>query len=807
MSLKTVKTFSKSAVYIAISSSFTFSSIGYAEEAQAKSEGIEVISVTSSRRVSSIQEAPMNITALDGDTLKNQNITELADVARWVPGLTIPDQGGRTSSPIIVRGLNTNGSNPDTDGGTVATYIGEIPLKIDMKVLDVERVEVLIGPQGTLYGAGTLGGAIRYLPNKPILDETSGEFYADVFSLAHSEDSGGNLGFVFNTPIIDDEVGIRVAFNHLNEPGFVDYNYLLREPGVSKPDPDWTSSEDITSNLKTKNDVNDEETTTARIMLRWSPNEEFDATLSYFYQKQEVGGRSVVHGNSLSDTNGLSSLIGDYESAYRVEEPITNKSSLISLEISADLGFADLVSATGYSETDSDGQRDQTDLLISLDYSYEEFPGFTAFTRDVDSSKIITEEIRLVSKDDSELSWVVGGFYNKQEKTNVGEEFTPGYGEFSVENFGADQARPDNLEYIQQSNDEIVEKAIFGEATYKATEKLSLTAGVRFYDYKVTSAIGFDTPLLNTMYFGAGPDDIFIDLQNVSVNDSGNTFKFNANYKFDEDVMLYGTVSEGYRIGGSNGVTPCPDNIDDIDRQIICTLPDEVSYKPDNITNYELGFKSTWLNNHFHFNAALFMVDWKDAQVGTFAQNGGVDITVNAAQVDTRGIEMSTRALITDQIVGYATYAYTSAELAKDAPLLNDFFGNEALDGDRLPGTAEHQFSLGLNYTTEINDDIGLDVNYGLTYQSDVYTQVGLVNMGEKLPGYALSNLSAAFSKDNWRVTLYANNLFDKYAYSSARRTAADITLNNDPALQRYYGHYIVTPRKVGVKFEYLFDL
>ena len=148
----------------ALSSAFLLPNTAFAQEQEAaKDKSLEVIEVTATRRSGSVQNAPLNITALDADIMKDQNISELADVARWVPGLTITDQGGRSGSPIIVRGLNTNSSGPSSDGGTVATYINEIPVAIDMRLVDVERVEVLIGPQGTLYGAGTLGGAIRWL--------------------------------------------------------------------------------------------------------------------------------------------------------------------------------------------------------------------------------------------------------------------------------------------------------------------------------------------------------------------------------------------------------------------------------------------------------------------------------------------------------------------------------------------------------------------------------------------------------------------------------------------------------------------
>ena len=504
-------TFVKSTLAIAITSTLGVSGVSFAaEEAEkaAEEQGIEVISITGTRRKSSVQEAPLNITALGADVIEKQNISELSDVARWVPGLTISDQGGRTGSPIIVRGLNTSASGPDSDGGTVAVYLGESPLNVDMKIIDVERVEVLIGPQGTLYGAGTLGGAIRYIPTKPALFETSGSISGDIGSLAHSDDQSGEARVIFNTPIIEDELAIRFAVNHLDEAGYVDYNYLVKEPGVSLTDPDWNDPQAVSDNSFSKSDVNDEQTTTARIALRWQPNDIVDTTLSYFYQKQELGGRSIVHSESLAQSNPLSEHVGDYESAYRYLEPIEKEVSLLSLEVEVDLGFAELVSSTSISESEDEGQRDQTDLLMFLDYSYEEFPSFSTFTRDTNDLDAFTEELRLVSTGDSDISWVVGFFYNKQETTQVFEEYTPGFGEFAVDAWGAAQSRPDNLEYIQRSEEEITERALFGELAYQATEKLRLTFGARFYDYKATTAISSDFPLLNTLWFGAGTNKL-----------------------------------------------------------------------------------------------------------------------------------------------------------------------------------------------------------------------------------------------------------------------------------------------------------
>jgi outer membrane receptor protein involved in Fe transport len=318
MKTKITSVFQLSAVCTALTS-VLYQPLVIAEEQEAE-EGIEKIQVTATRRSATVQEIPVNITALGGDIMKDQNIGELADIARWVPGLTIQDQGGRSGSPIIVRGLNTNSSGPASDGGTVATYVGESPLAVDLKILDVERVEVLIGPQGTLYGAGTLGGAIRYIPNKPILDEITGNFYGGVNSVSEGG-QGHEAGFVFNMPLVNDELGFRVAYQQQENAGFIDYSYLVQEPGVSLPDIDWSDSSAVSANAKSQEDVNSDETSTAKFMLRWMPTDEVDALLSYTYQKQDVGGRSIVHFGTLAADNPLANVIGKYESGYRVLEP------------------------------------------------------------------------------------------------------------------------------------------------------------------------------------------------------------------------------------------------------------------------------------------------------------------------------------------------------------------------------------------------------------------------------------------------------------------------------------------------------
>ncbi|MGB2426078.1 MAG: TonB-dependent receptor [Alteromonas sp.] len=821
MNIRTKKTFSYSliAASVGVAMSAGVAPVAFAQEAQ-----IERIEVTATRRAGDIQEIPLNITALTPDILEEQNIGQLEDVARWVPGLSVIDQGGRDDSPIIVRGLNTNSTGPGADGGTVATYFGEIPIFLNMRLNDVQRVEVLIGPQGTLYGAGTLGGAIRYLPNPVDLEITSGQVYGDVFDLSESSDLGSEIGGMINIPLIDDVLGFRASINRLDDPGFIDYNYVVREGGVSLPDPDWTDAQAVANNLRQVEDANGEETLTARAALRWMPNDWFDATLTYFYQKQDVEGRSIVHADTLASSNGLAGLVGPYESAYRYEEPREKIDELLSLEVKADLGFAELVSATGSSSFEADGQRDQTDLLIRLNYSYEEFPAFSSFTRELDNADIFTQEIRLVSTTDSDLTWIVGGFYNKIESDGSSSEFTPNYDQFVLDVFQTGgNPRPDALEYLSVSDSEVTEQALFGEITYYVTDKLNITAGLRAYEYDVETRSAIDLPLFRSAFNGDPSDSIVLDYDTTGADDSGTLFKFNASYQFDDTILGYFTVSEGFRIGGANGVAACPDNVDSLPNQIVCALPNEQVFVADTTTNYELGLKSTWLRNKVHVNAALFNVDWDDAQVSGATQNGQQPITANAEGANSRGIELATRFIISDAVTAYSTYAYTKAELTADAPFLfsvqddagtplQDFYDGK--DGDRLSGAPEHQFSFGLKYTTEVFDDKLLDINYGLTAQSDIYSKVGLRAYGEEIPGFALSNFSATVSDTDWAVTLYVNNLFDKYAYSAVRRDVSDtgVTLFGDsqvnrPDLLRNYGRFIIQPRQIGVKFTYNFEM
>ena len=757
---------------------------------------LEEVIVTATRRSESIQDIPINITALGSDLIQRERLSDLSDIARRVPGMTVVDQGPRSGNILTVRGLSVDSiAAPEAlgnnSGDTVATYVGEIPLYVDLKLNDMERVEVLIGPQGTLYGAGTLGGAVRYIPNKPQADAASFELRGDVYDLNEADDLGYEGGGTINIPIVQDRLAVRASVDYLDDPGFIDYNFLVREAGVSNPQPDFSNPDDVRANLKKEADVNTEETWSGRLAVRYS-GDMVDGTLSYYYQKAEIGGRQINHKASFNTD--------DYESAHRFVEPSERKNELLALELVVDLGFAELTSATGYSEYNENGNRDQTDLLLTFEYGYELFPSFSAFTREDQDEERFNQELRLVSTGDGALNWIAGAFYNDFEIDQLNTEYTPGFDQFAVDNLGGVQLRPDSLEYYETLKDEVTEKAIFGEIGYQITDAWQVTVGARWFKFEDEATQGFALPLLDTVFFGAPQDAIDVVLQNNDVDDDDNIFKFNTSYDFTDDIMGYLTVSEGYRLGGLNSVPPCTELVQG--EQNVCALPDEVLIKSDTTTNYELGVHSQF-GDSVLFNSSLYYIEWDDIQVGDLTENGSIPITSNGGSARSMGIEMSGQWYITQDLSVMGSYAYTDAELTDDAPGLVN--GADAFDGDRLPGTPEHQGFLAVNYAMSLSGGSKIDFDWSMTASSDVITKVGERDFGESLDGFALHNVSATWFRDSWTVALYADNVFDEYAETGVRADTSFIRPVADFDLRRYY-HNVVRPRQVGMRFTYNFD-
>jgi len=809
--------------------------------AHAQDDDGDTIVVTATRRAESLQDVPINISAVTGAQIEEQGFDELADTLAYVPGINIVDRGGRQGNPIIVRGLNADplgsGDGNNDGGGTVATYLGDIPVFIDLKLNDLERVEVLLGPQGTLYGAGTLGGAIRYLPRRPDFSGDSFEIRTEVSQYEESENLSSDVGFTFNKTITD-TFALRGSMDFRNDGGFIDYPFIVQEPGVSNPDPNFADPADVEANLAPQQDVNTEKTISGRFAARWNPSELLDANLTYYYQKAEIGGRQLSSARSTVPAD-------DYEAGLRVEEPNEIENQLLAFEVVSDLGFAELTSATGYSKFEDDGQRDQTDLLISLEYSYEAFPTFTAFTRERGKERRINQELRMVSTYESRFNWIVGLFYNNLETWGSSSEFTPGI----PEAFGYDNPF-DDLEYYSQAVTEQEEFAIFGEVGVDLTDKLSVTFGGRYYEYELdtfdrVSIPFFPSSPLELQGVPRTPPQIRDDLPNDlpqgqfdefgnegelaigGQDDDGTLFKVNVSYQPTSDLLLYGTVSEGYRIGNSNGVGTCPTFDPNDNTQGACALTqgqqfgpgandvsgrDETQYFADSTTNYELGVKSTLLEGNLQLNGAIYFIDWTDPQVSSATVNASIPITVNADGAESKGVDLSFDWNVTSSFQVRGSYSYVNAELTAPVPDLirgisppgfaTEFEDGE--DGDRLPGVPENQFSIFATYEQPFMDG-ELRYNFGYAWQDEILTRAGGRGDSLTLDAYGIADAAVVYDAGDWTASFFIDNVFNTYAETGVRATEL-FNQTIDGANVRSFGTFVAPPRAYGVRFRFNFD-
>jgi len=774
------------------------------EEAESSAYTVgDAIVVTGTRRATTIQDTPINISAIGGEDLARQRIDDVRDLADFTPGLTISDTGPGTTGSIVLRGLS---ASDVSDGGAnyddaLGVYLGEVPLYYDFKLLDLDRVETLLGPQGTLYGLGTLAGAIRYIPARPVADAFEGEVHGRLYAKDHSEKLGYQGDFVLNLPIVTDHVAFRTATGYYYDPGFIDYTLLLQEPGVSLPQPggpDGVTPEDYAANLTRRNDLNFEKTFTSRNQLLLQTSEDLRVYFTYAYQRTKTEGGQ-------SNSAGVLGT-GKYESAARYIEPVDRRAHLVSMEINANVAdIFDVVSTTAYTNVRTEAENDNTDLLLDLDYDYELFPAFSSWNESVTTRKQVNQEIRLVSRHGGPFNWVIGGFYNENKYQSDYVEHIPNH---PWVEFGT-TPNPEDLEYVSYITTKVTEKAIFGEGTFRVTPEWQVTGGARYFKYTSQIAGAVSLPVLGDPL---SPYDLPVN--GGRAKKDGWVWKLNTSYEFTPDLMMYATYSKGYRLGGPNRVAPCPADITP-GQQIICALPNELQFGPDTTKNIEVGLRTQLFDRMLSFNFNVFHIKWEGLQVDSSTLYGATGITVNGGGARSKGFETSFQLRPVPELSIQGTYSYTDAQLTEDIPGIltirrtpgdysNRFTQLDALEGDRLPGSAKNSGSLGATYTLPMFEG-DVVANWTATYRGNVVSRLGWDRAyGEKIPGYVLHRASLAYETGDYTFSLFANNIFDKFAVASVANDRSRIGVNDGIAV-RYYKHAVINPRTFGIEARYKF--
>lgn len=755
------------------------------------------IVVTATRRATSLQDVPINISAVGSEQLARQRIDDIRDIADFTPGVTISDTGPGSTGTIVLRGLNASDTDATGDSydNALGIYLGEVPLYYDFKMLDIARVETLLGPQGTLYGLGTLAGAIRNIPNRPNTDIFEGEAHGRVYAKDHGSQLGYTVDGVINLPIMRDHIAFRSATGYFYDPGFIDYPMVLKTPGVSLPQPsgpDGVTREDRLANFDYYKDLNYEKTFTTRNQLLFQLDEDLKVNFTYAYQETKTGG-------SQANSDGVLGT-GRYQNASRYREPVERRAHLAAMEINANIAdIADLVATTAYTNVRVERFGDNTDLLLDLDYGYESFPAFSSYNESVDRRKQFNQEVRFVSRHGGPLSWVLGGFYNEQKRHSDYHEIIPGHPWVDLE------TNPDEIEYASFTRSKVTEKAIFGEGTFRVTPEWQVTAGARWFHYKVDNLGRAVIPLLGDPL---SPYDA--DAAGGTSKKSGWVWKFNTSYNFTPDLMLYATYSKGYRLGGPNSVAPCPPVLNPPPAQNVCALPNEQQYGPDSTKNAEIGMRAQLLDRRLTFNFNVFHVEWDGIQVNSATINGIVGIIVNGGAAKSKGFETSFQVRPIDGLSIQGMYSYVDVKLTEDVPAIipvnspagiypSDPIQLDALSGDRLPGSAKNSASLGATYTYPVAEG-NIVADWTATYRGNVVTRLGWDRAyGDKLPGYTLHRASLFYETDKYSFGVFANNIFNKYAVASVSNDRSRVGLNGGVRL-RYLEQTVINPRTFGLE-------
>ncbi len=678
----------------------------------AKEAAVEEVIVTAAKREQSLQEFSGALSVVSDF----QGIKNIGDIAAQIPGLSIVDAGPRNPSGLIIRGLRMDeiGSNDlGGDGALVASYVDNIPLQgyfvpPSFSLKDLQQVEVVRGPQGTLHGNASIGGLIRYITAKPDLSKHSVSASAEVSQTKHSSDLNYDTDIVVNAPLLDNTLGLRLLLGKTDNAGFIDNPYLLS--GAQK-------------------DINDDQTKQARISLLWQASDDFSLNSSYHYQKINVGDRQAANEQFTGDK---------YTASSRYLQPMEGELQLASIDATYDIGFATLTASVNHYDYAHNERADQTDLYIAFDPDYgyynlyEDLRAYNASKVDVVKD---SAEVRLVSASDQQLRWLVGGFYSRDDLDVYAGDYLPGFSEFLGEDL------PGDLEYLATQTEILDEYSVYGELAYDITPQWEVSAGARYFNYD-------DKLEVCTTYF---PSDGTPDCERGDDKTNDTLGKLGTRYKFNESLNLYALVAEGYRRGGANLTPP--------------GVTTERFYAPDKATSYEVGLRSDWLNKRLQLNAALFSTEWSDIQVSTTAESDGRSITDNAGDARSQGLELELVAQLGGGFSLHSSYTYTDAKLTETAEDIS------AYDGDRLPGSPRTHVSIALDYVQAVGS-IELDGSLSFQHMGEVYTALndsGYFPNYRQLDSYNTANIRAGVTLSNWRLGAFVNNIANTRGITGGR--------------------------------------
>ena len=800
---------------------------------------LEVIEVTALRRATSVEDTGMSVSAVGERELQEEAALNFQDFMRTLPGVNFSEGAAPGEQNIIIRGINF--PNNRFQLPTVAVYLDEINLSQtgrnpDIDLIDMNRVEVLRGPQGTLYGGSSMGGTVRYITNKADVDITEGWVQAGIEHVAEGG-MGNKAAFMYNQPL-SDNLALRFVGYRRDLSGWIDNVGYIH-----------TGNYELLDGSTAKEDINDELTYGGRVSLRWLPVSDLSFDFMYVFHDAEVGGLSNWNPNLINQGN-VGQGYGKFKAAVRDKESYSDENRIASLTITyqADWGTATWIS----NSTDREYQRtdDLSRVRQGLDWWVGDFNSQFSYAQDsqTDASgnptssinlrpidySLTSHEFRLVGDAmQAKMNWILGGIYSKAENNwqqfEIYEGMSTAYSAFIPFAWAPDYeaaAMQDSAKYgvigtdtwfHTNRDEEIEQQAIYGNVAYSVTDKWEISAGMRWFDvdiyndYSQAGYFGGTEVALARGDFSSGnitEEELnAIIADNVARNyateaefrqqEDGTQFMLNTSYDFG-DTLLYITVAEGYRIGGVNRSFPIRDG----------SFPVPKTFDSDSLLSKEIGFKSRMYKGQLAIDGAFYDIDWKDIQFALTDPVTSFVFNTNAGEAKVQGAELSAKWQVSDNFELDANVTYLDHSVQK----LTEDAQNRGIDlGDPLLGVSDERFTLGMRYLYELQGWDGfvrMDYQYTGEYlnryseDSDPQVDIDTAN----IDGYSLFNLSAGLSSDNWELMLSIRNLFNSDDVISQDLSRVSFNGGAYANVSGDAGRVItLRPRTIGLSARYVF--
>ena len=772
---------------------------------------IEQIIVTAQKRETALQDVPFSVAAPSGDQIRNSGASSLAEVGRLVPGLAIADLGPGQSQ-VAIRGISAGQVVRDQPGvkAQVGVYLDESPISValftpDLDLFDLQRFEVLRGPQGTLFGSGSISGVLRYITAQPQLAQFGGTAGVSATTGTDSEFGGAVKGMV-NMPV-GNTSAIRLVGFYDQLPGFIDSVY----PGRGK-----------------KEDVNGGTKTGGRIAWLFQPTENFSITPRIVYQRLETDGYPRIDawnilGNQFTTTQPQVNP-GERGQVTQLDEGLTDEFRLGDVKVEANVGPVTLTSISTYTDRDVLVLRDASQLTgsVTLDVGGNATQArFNSPLYDRTQLEAVSQEFRIASNGNDSFQWLIGTFFEDVDRKYGQTLPTPGYDAFSITSaFGADSsttgAPPDTPFYSRLSYN-LQQFAVFGEGTWRFANAWAATLGARYYKYDEDRVLTFGGVFSAALGNLAG-----VTNNPGSIESDGFSPRAILSYDVNDDVKINAQVARGFRLGGINDPLNEP----------LCGASDLALYgsifnktwKDEKAWNYELGAKTQLADGRVTFNSSVFYSDIEDLQANVDSGNCSSRIVVNVPKAHTLGVEAELFAKPSDRWDFGIGATWVEARIDSDVTGIGTTPLAGMRDGNRMPTSPELQASASIGYQMPVFNTLeGFGV-LSVQYVGSSFTQladqepgfgcVGCpgsprfisfgnptvngavggtpltnVHYDNELPSYQIGNLRVGVRADAWEAALFINNIWDERAFLSLDRergTSARVGyLTNQP---RTYG-------------------